>query len=345
MRPASRSRRSPARPQTTGPGSPSPHARREGRSSRIRGTGRPSTRKPPASSKPRSGSGPRWRSALGLPEAGEVAQRVPDPVLEGEAGAARAEAQRPQADVVRVTEQLPDDEASARLQDPRQLAERRILVRDLAQDGDQVGGIVGPVPIRHRRRIGTGRRDVGEALLRGAAHGVVEHLLLEVQDVDLSVWLHPLGHVERVVAGTRAHLEDPLPWHSLEDLPQAGPRDQRMGRLDPEALPVGAGGGVLPPPERRPDHGDRPAEDQVAEPHPVNPMRCSPGAPRRKTTSRRSSATLPSSVSTSVQPSALSSALRRSLTLSSLIRSATTWPPEKPISTRPDAINEHPPVR
>jgi hypothetical protein len=65
---------------------------------------------------------------------------------------------------------------------------------------------------------------------------VVEHLLLQIEDVHLSVGLHPLGDVERVVAGTGTDLQDPLARPGVEDLLEAGTRDQRVGRLDPEAL-------------------------------------------------------------------------------------------------------------
>src|SRR3954447_11917902 len=44
------------------------------------------------------------------------------------------------------------------------------------------------------------------------------------------------------------------------------------------------------------------------------------------------------------QPSARWRAWRRSFTLSSVIRTATTWPPEKPISIRPAAISKCPVV-
>jgi hypothetical protein len=43
-----------------------------------------------------------------------------------------------------------------------------------------------------------------------AAHRVVEHLLLEVEDVEPSVGSEPFGHGERVVARARADFEHAL---------------------------------------------------------------------------------------------------------------------------------------
>jgi hypothetical protein len=40
---------------------------------------------------------------------------------------------------------------------------------------------------------------------------VVEHLLLQVEDLDRPAGQDPAGHLERVVAGARADLEQPLP--------------------------------------------------------------------------------------------------------------------------------------
>ena len=82
-----------------------------------------------------------------------------------------------------------------------------------------------------------------------------------------------------------------------EDGPQPRARDHRVGRLDPEALPVGAGRGVFAPPERPGEDGA--ALEQrgaCASASAGEPDRCSPSATRRKTTvarlTRRSSSGL-----------------------------------------------------
>ena len=111
---------------------------------------------------------------------------------------------------MRVAEQLADHQAAARLQHAGDLAQRGVRVGDLAEHGDQEGGVEGVVLVGHRGRVGLGRDDVRQAALAGAPDRVVEHLLLQVEDFDLAVGPHPLGDVERVVAGARADLQDPL---------------------------------------------------------------------------------------------------------------------------------------
>jgi hypothetical protein len=89
-------------------------------------------------------------------------------------------------------------------------------------------------------RVGAGRRDVLEAAVTGAAHRVVEHRLLDVEDLEPAVRPDPLCQWQRVVAGAGADLEDSLAWLWLEDLAQPRARDERMRRLEPEALRVRA---------------------------------------------------------------------------------------------------------
>src|SRR6185312_13117127 len=87
-----------------------------------------------------------------------------------------------------------------------------------------------------RARIALGRHERGQARLAGPAQRVVEHLPLQVEDLEPPVRSEPLRHRQRVVARARADLEQPL----------ARPRRRR---LDPEALAVRAGRRIAPPPQ------------------------------------------------------------------------------------------------
>jgi len=84
---------------------------------------------------------------------------------------------------------------------------------------------------------------------------VVEHLLLDVEQLEPPFGPDPGGEVERVVAGAGTDLEDGLAETGGEDLAEPPAGDQRVRRLDPEPLRVRARGRVPPPPQRR--GGDR----------------------------------------------------------------------------------------
>ena len=65
--------------------------------------------------------------------------------------------------------------------------QRRLLIGDLAQDRDEVRRRRTSRRRRAAACVAPGRRHVGQAALAHLAHGVVEHLLLEVEDVELPV--------------------------------------------------------------------------------------------------------------------------------------------------------------
>ena len=83
-----------------------------------------------------------------------------------------------------VAEQLADDQAAARLQDPADLPQGGGAVGDLAEHGGEDDRVHRAVVVGQGGGVALGRDDVGEAALRGAAHHVVEEVLLEVEDLD-----------------------------------------------------------------------------------------------------------------------------------------------------------------
>ena len=160
---------------------------------------------------------------------------------------------------VGVAEQLADDQAPAGTEDACDLAQACLLIRDLPEDGDQDGRVEGIVLVWEVLRVALGGVDVPQAALARAADRVIEHLLLEVEDLDRPVVPHPLGQVERVVAGAGADLQDALAGRRDEYLPQPVTGDPGMRRLDPEALAVRARRGVLAPPRAPPSTARAPA--------------------------------------------------------------------------------------
>ena len=176
---------------------------------------------------------------------------------------------------------------------------------------------------------------------RARANRVVEHLLLDVEDLDHPLVADPGRQVERVVAGSGADLEQALARPRLEDLAQAGAGDQRVRRLDPEPLAVRTGRGVLAPPQaRRPRPLPRPSATSFL----MCPRsrscggrrrrgRTPPGAGRarsRRPRIRGRTSSPPRFAGSSVDVSASRSASRCLAARRALI----TWPPPNPISTR-----------
>jgi hypothetical protein len=165
---------------------------------------------------------------------------------------------------VRVARQLADDEPPRRLQHPRDLGQRRVLVGDLAEDRGQHDRIDGVVLVRQGGRVSPRGHDVLEPALGRAAHGVVQELLLKVEDLDGAAGPEPGRHVERVVAGPGADLQHSLARLGAQHGPQALTGDQGVRGVDPEPLGVRAGRRVLAPPVRRGEDGEREQEQGAA---------------------------------------------------------------------------------
>ncbi len=156
-----------------------------------------------------------------------------------------------------VAKELADDDTSARSHNTAKLAQRPHLVWDLAEHGDQVRAVEAAVGVGQRARVAAPRLDVPRPL----AGDVVEHLLLEVEDRERP---HALRDGVRVVAGARPDLEQALRGPGLECLEQPRARDQRVRRLDPEALAIGTGRGVSAPIERGAEYRGDGQREQLA---------------------------------------------------------------------------------
>src|SRR4029453_17574250 len=89
------------------------------------------------------------------------------------------------------------------------------------------------VLVRQLARVAQGGVDVGYAVLAGPLERVVEHLLLDVEDLDGAVGAQPAREIDRVVAGPGTDLEHPLPWIGGERFAQPPAGDQRGRRPAP----------------------------------------------------------------------------------------------------------------
>jgi hypothetical protein len=88
-----------------------------------------------------------------------------------------------------IAEELAHDEPAARLDHARELAKRLLLIRNLSEHGDEVGGIEAAVGVGQFARVALGRGEVRDAALSCAPLGVVQHLLLQVEDLDRAAGL------------------------------------------------------------------------------------------------------------------------------------------------------------
>ena len=77
---------------------------------------------------------------------------------------------------------------------------------------------------------------------------MVEHLLLDVEQLELALAAEVVADGQAVVAGAGPDLEDALPRMGVEQADQAIAGDAGVRRLHPEALPVGTGRRVVAPP-------------------------------------------------------------------------------------------------
>src|SRR5918992_1249522 len=137
------------------------------------------------------------------PQAREVPQRPAELALHRQAGTHGALSQRAVRDHVRIAEQLAHHDPAARLYHAAQLPQGGLLVGDLAQHRDEVGGVEGAVGVGHLAGVGPLADDGGDPVLGGSSQRVVQHLLLNVEHVEAPARSHPLRDRQRVVARAR----------------------------------------------------------------------------------------------------------------------------------------------
>ena len=150
------------------------------------------------------------RRGLGPPaQHREEAERRPHPALDPQAGRFRTPRQRAGTDHVRIAEELADHDPAGRPHDAGQLAQRGVLVGDLPEDRDEEGGVEAVVLVGERPGVPLARHDVRDPGPLGCAHRVVEHLLLDVEDVQDPAGLQPAGDREACSSRSRGRSRGP----------------------------------------------------------------------------------------------------------------------------------------
>ena len=134
---------------------------------------------------------------------------------------------------MRIAEQLTHHQPSGWLEHTCQLTQRRRLIGNLTQGGGQEGGVEAVVLIRQLLGVALAPGDVVDALALRPAQRVVEHLLLQVEDLEHAIGRDPPGDGKAVVTGPRPDLENALSGRGRESLAQPASGDERMRCFHP----------------------------------------------------------------------------------------------------------------
>ena len=166
---------------------------------------------------------------------------------------------------------------------------------------------------------------------------VVEELLLEVEDLDPALGADPARPCRACSSRCRGRSRAALARRRRQHRAQPVAGDDRVRRFDPEALPVGAGGRVLAPPEGGAEvasAGQRRAACGRASVQPVereaDPVLAGVDPQEGDFAEVDGEDAV---LGLDVVPAALLDLLAEVLQLVSVSRTETTWPPSKPIST------------
>jgi len=140
------------------------------------------------------------------PENPEVTEARAYTSLELQADSSSGATERPLTDHVWITEQFADHKSPMWLDHAAQLPKSAFRVWDLAQDSDKVGAVEAGIGVGQAASIALRGLDVRHSLLCGYASCVLEHLWLEVADVQGARGRQPPCSFDGVVAGARADL-------------------------------------------------------------------------------------------------------------------------------------------
>ena|SRR5947209_9417404 len=131
---------------------------------------------------------------LRLAEPRKGPHSVPDTALGFKARAVCAALQDAGPYPVRITEKLSHDEPPTRLDHAVQLTQSGVLIRNLAKGGDEECTIETIVRVWKRTRVSPRPHQILKTALARRFHGVVEHLLLKIEDLKRPVRPEQFGH-------------------------------------------------------------------------------------------------------------------------------------------------------
>ena len=99
----------------------------------------------------------------------------------------------PERHHVEVGEELTNNEMPPRLENPLELPQSEVLIRYFAKDQRQVSSVEGSVGIWESTSISPRWGYILDATLLSPVHHMVEHLLLDVQNLERAARIQPLG--------------------------------------------------------------------------------------------------------------------------------------------------------
>jgi hypothetical protein len=117
---------------------------------------------------------------------------------------------------VRIGLPLPDNQPAPWLQHPVQLVQRQIPIGNLAKGGDKICGVERRGREREITRVSLGGNHVHYASHSRSAHQLVEHRLLQVEHIELTIWRKLTRYIEAVVSGAGSDFEHSLARGKIE---------------------------------------------------------------------------------------------------------------------------------
>ena len=111
---------------------------------------------------------------------------------------------------------LAGNQPASWLQHPVQLAQCLIPIGNLAKGGDKICGVERRGRERKITRVSLGGNYVRRASHGCPAHQLVEHRLLQIEHIELTIWRKLTRYIEAVVTGAGSDFEYPLAWSKIE---------------------------------------------------------------------------------------------------------------------------------
>jgi hypothetical protein len=159
--------------------------------------------------------------------------------------------------------ELPYDQSSAWLEDALDLPQRRSGVGDLTEGRHQVGGVEAVIVIREFPRVRPCRDNRVDSPGRRATRDVIEHGLLDVDDVQSPVGAQQVRDMQGLQAGARPDLKDPLPRPGSQQRVEPTVGEEWQRQVKQPALRVGVWCRIGPPPGGDGGRGGRRDKDSA----------------------------------------------------------------------------------
>ena len=90
------------------------------------------------------------------------------------------------------------------------------MIRNLAKGGDKKRSVERCGREWEVTRVSLGGNDVGRTYQSCPAHQLVEHRLLQIENIQPTIWRKLTRDIEAVVTGAGSDFEHPLAWSKIE---------------------------------------------------------------------------------------------------------------------------------